>query len=203
MNTAVMLSNEMERRPTPISGEAESDAINPPLVDQSPLGYLDALQEPMENIALQASPNHGRFCARCYGRLGEPSRRRPSRLPASICAFCGLSTDEQPPVHRVPDQVLEIYMAKRRREGLIVNLFAFLGIFIALALSAVVWLITPDNLWKIAPFAVLVLGAYYLARVVGYNVGVPIGSASGRRLRNRRWLAYDAGRDLPPINSGT
>jgi hypothetical protein len=198
-----MLSNEMERTPTRTDGGTEPDALNPSQEDQSSVNFLDVLQQPMEDIALQVSPNHGRFCARCYGRLGEPSRRRPSRLPASICASCGLSSDEQPPVHRVPDQVLDIYMAKRRREGLIVNLFAFLGIFLALALSAVVWLITPDNLWKITPFAVLVLAAYYLARLIGYNVGVPVGSGSGRKLRNRRWLAYDAGRDLPPVNSGT
>ncbi|HET9319036.1 MAG TPA: hypothetical protein VFO27_04650 [Bryobacteraceae bacterium] len=96
-------------------------------------------------------------------------------------------------------------MAKRRREGLIVNLFAFTGIFLALVISAGIWLITPDNFWKIAPFAVLIFGAYYLARVVGYNVGVPLGSSSGRKLRDARWRDYvrlrDAGRE--PAGSGT
>ena len=149
--------------------------------------FLDDLQESMEAIALGRSPNHGRFCAFCYGRLGEPIRRRPSRLPASRCEYCGTASDEIPPSHSVPDEVLALYMAKRRREGLFVNLFAFLGIFLALVISAGVWLITPDNLWKIAPFAVLILGAYYLARVLGYNAGVPLGSASGRKLRGQRW----------------
>ena len=97
-------------------------------------------------------------------------------------------------------------MAKRRREGTIVNLFAFVGIFLALVISAGVWLITPDNLWKLAPFAVLLFGAYYLARVVGYNVGVPLGSSSGRKLRDRRWTAYvqaRGGSEPPPDSSGT
>jgi hypothetical protein len=152
--------------------------------------FLNELQPQMEAIALGQSPNHGRFCGYCYGRLSEPSRRRPSRLPASACSFCGTRTDEVPQVHRVPDEVLTLYMAKRKREGLIVNLFAFLGIFLALVLSAIVWLITPDNLWKIAPFVVLVLGALYLARLIGYNVGVPVGSASGRRIRDQRWAAF-------------
>jgi hypothetical protein len=152
--------------------------------------FLDELQPSMEAIALGQSPNHGRFCGYCYGRLSEPSRRRPSRLPASACSFCGTLTTDVPQVHRVPDEVLALYMAKRKREGLIVNLCAFVGIFLALVLSAVTWLVTPDNLWKIAPFVVLVLGALYLARVVGYNVGVPLGSASGRRIRDARWAAF-------------
>jgi hypothetical protein len=170
-----------EEKPSPGLGEPAA---------ASQTQYLDELQEQMEAIALEQSPNHGRFCAHCYGRLHEPSRRRPSRLPASVCEYCGTASDEIAPGHRVPEQVLEMYMAKRRREGLIVNLFAFAGIFLSLAISAAVWLLTPDNLWKIAPFVVLVLGSYYLARVIGYNVGVPIGSASGRKLRNLRWLAY-------------
>ncbi len=156
---------------------------------------LDELQDQMESIALGQSPNEGRFCAFCYGRLSEPIRRRPSRLPASLCEYCGTASDQLRPVREVPAEVLGIYLAKRRREGLIVNLFAFLGIFLALAISAGIWLATPDNLWKIAPFAVLVLGSYYLARVAGYNVGVPLGSTSGRKLRNERWTAYLQGRN--------
>ncbi len=164
--------------------------------------FQDELQPQMEAIALGQSPNHGRFCGNCYGRLSEPSRRRPSRLPASACSYCGALTSEVPQVHRVPDEVLALYMAKRKREGLIVNLFAFLGIFLALVLSAVTWLITPDNLWKIAPFVVLVLGAYYLARVIGYNVGVPIGSASGRRIRDECWAAFVQQRQAGLIPTG-
>ena len=152
--------------------------------------FLDELQPEMEAIALGQRPNHGRFCGHCYGRLSEPSRRRPSRLPASVCNVCGTTTEEVLQVHRVPDAVLTIYMAKRRREGLIVNLFAFLGIFLALVLSAIAWLLTPDNLWKLLPFVILVLGALYLARVIGYNVGVPVGSGSGRRIRDARWAQY-------------
>jgi hypothetical protein len=169
------------------NGEPDSPAS---VSDAPSAAVLDGLQESMEEIALGQSPNHGRFCGNCYGRLSEPSRRRPSRLPASICKHCGARTDATPQVHAVPAEVLELYMAKRKREGLIVNLFAFLGIFLALVLSAVVWLITPDNLWKIAPFLVLILGAYYLARVIGYNVGVPVGSRAGRNIRDARWAAY-------------
>jgi hypothetical protein len=156
--------------------------------------FLDELQASMEAIALGQSPNHGRFCGYCYGRLSEPSRRRPSRLPASACNFCGTQTADIPQVHCVPDEVLALYMAKRRREGLIVNVFAFLGIFLALVLSAIAWLLTPDNLWKVVPFVILVLGAFYLARLIGYNAGVPIGSASGRRIRDARWAEYVAKR---------
>jgi hypothetical protein len=161
-----------------------------PSTSSATASFLDDLQESTEAIALGQSPNHGRFCSYCYGRLHEPIRRHPSRLPASGCEFCGTESDEIPPVHRVPDEVLALYMAKRKREGLFVNLFAFLGIFLALIISAGAWLVTPDNLWKIAPFAILILGAYYLARVLGYNAGVPVGSASGRKLRDQRWATF-------------
>ena len=125
----------------------------------------------------------------------------PSRLPASLCSVCGTSTESIAPVDHVPDEVLDMYLAKRRREGLFVNLFAFLGIFLALLLSAAVWFLTPDNLWKILPFVILGGGSYYLARVLGYNAGVPAGRASGNKLRDRRWSEFVQRRESEPGES--
>jgi hypothetical protein len=162
----------------------------PSNLESAPAFSPDDLQESMEEIGLGRAKNEGRFCGYCYGRLTEPNRRRPSRLPASVCPFCDTSTDQVTPVKQVPAEVLSFYLAKRRREGLIVNAFAFLGIFLALLLSAAVWFLTPDNLWKILPFAILAVGSYYLARVLGYNAGVPIGRASGEKVRDGLWNAF-------------
>jgi hypothetical protein len=149
---------------------------------------LDRLQHRMEAVALGEEDNSGAFCGRCFNRLDDT--RRTSNLPLQ-CPVCRTSTQDSAPVEHVPGEVLAIYMAKRTREGLIVNLFAFAGIFLSLLLSALLWFLLPSNLWRIASFAMLALGSYYLARLVGYQVGVPIGAESGRRLRDRRWREFE------------
>jgi hypothetical protein len=164
--------------------EASRDSRQLP---ENPASLLDRLQEPMEAIALGEDENRGRFCGMCYSRLAVAGPQG--------CPVCGTSTQDRAPVERVPDEVLAIYMAKRGREGLIVNLFAFGGIFLSLILSALLWFVLPPNLWRLASFAVLAFGSYYLARLVGYQIGVPIGSESGRRLRDRRWQELDLQRD--------
>ena len=151
---------------------------------------LDRLQEPMEAIALGSEPNSGRFCPHCFARL-ETSQ--PARHPSSVhsCPICGGAEAESAPFDHVPDEVLALYMAKRRREGIIVNAFAFGGIFVSLILSALLWFIVPPNLWRLASFAMLAFGSYYFARLFGYQLGVPIGAESGRRLRDRRWREFE------------
>lgn len=154
----------------------------------------------MEEIGLGQRQNEGRFCGFCYARLSEPIQRKPSHLPASDCRVCGRSTDALPSVASVPADVLAIYLAKRKREGLFVNLFAFLGIFLAMVLSAVLWLVLPGGWWEIIPFVVLIFGAYYLARLFGLWFGASIGYASGYKLRERRWQEFLSSRDRQTAN---
>jgi hypothetical protein len=156
---------------------------------------LDQLQEDMEAIGLGERDNRGPFCGHCFSRLDPPSPAGPSRGTDGQCPVCGADVDEVQPVPEVPQKVLAIYLAKRSREGLIVNLCAFAGIFLSLALSALLWFALPANWWRLASFAMLAAGSYYLARVVGYEVGVPIGSRSGRRLRDRRWREFNLQRE--------
>jgi len=157
------------------------------------LAALDRLQEDMEAIALGDEENSGTFCGRCFSRLnGSGAGTTPGR-----CQVCQTATDEIPSVDRVPVEVLAIYMAKRRREGLIVNLFAFAGIFLSLVLSALLWFVLPPNWWRLASFAMLAFGSWYLARLVGYEVGVPIGARSGRSIRDKLWREFDLQRARP------
>jgi hypothetical protein len=170
-----------------LAGKGQNPANN---ANEGSAPYLDLLQEAMEAVALGEKANHGRYCGNCYGALGGPTGRRTSQLAASECEFCGQSTAATSAAVSVPAEVLSIYMAKRKREGLIVNFFAFVGIFLSLVLSALLWFLLPDNWWKVLPFVVLAFGSYYLARVIGYNVGVPVGSKSGRKLRDRQWQTF-------------
>lgn len=192
--------NDPLRDPAQEAADLPGGPVSPPEPStQSAVAFLDVLQQLMEEIALGARQNHGRFCGNCYAELGEAVRRKPSRLPAAQCEICGAWTDDVQPADHVPDEVLSIYLAKRKREGLFVNLFAFSGIFLSIVLSAASWLWLPDNWWRVLPFAILVFGSYYLARLIGYDVGVPLGSRSGRRLRDRRWRAFELARGSGPL----
>ena len=162
----------------------------PRVLDDPELRYLDGLQEPMEAIILGQKPNEGRFCGHCYAHLAEPRPSKRGRLPAGECTACGRSTEAIAPVKKVPNDVLALYLAKRKREGLIVNAFAFFGLFLSLVLSAVLWFTLPGGWWLVLPFAMLAFGSYYLARLLGLGLGASIGYYSGCGLRDRRWKAY-------------
>lgn len=158
------------------------------------LRYLDELQEPMEAIALGRDSNRGRFCGYCYARLAEAKGRRGEAGPVGSCLVCGHALSEAGMVDRVPAEALAIFMAKRKREGLIVNAFAFLGIFLSLLISALLWFLLPGGWWLIAPFAMLAVGSYYLARLLGLGIGASLGYNSGCDLRERGWSQYVAAR---------
>lgn len=145
----------------------------------------------MERLGLGQEANKGRFCGYCYARLGEGRSRKAAALPPR-CPVCAQSTREVAALDRVPSEVLAIYLAKRRREGLVVNLFAFFGIFVAFVLSGVLWLVFPGpGIWReIVSLGTLAAGGYYLARLFGLWIGAALGYRSGCTLRNRRWRAF-------------
>jgi hypothetical protein len=142
--------------------------------------YLDDLQVQMEELGLQRAPNLGRFCGYCYGRLPDGE---------AVCRYCHHSTDESAPVGKVPIYVLRLYLAKRRREGILVNTFAFLGLFLAVVLSGLIYFFLIGN-WRIIALLVLLVAGWYLANLLGYNVGGTLGYNWGRRVRDNYWLRY-------------
>ena len=138
---------------------------------------LDALQERMERIIRGESPNAGRFCGYCYARLDDRSER---------CPVCGRDTDVAGVVPRVPRDALRVYDAHRRKMRLWVNLFAYLGIFLAVALFLVM-IVTIPNPWVWFAVPVLFFGSWYLANILGGGVGAAIGARKGVPLRAARW----------------
>jgi hypothetical protein len=138
---------------------------------------LDALQERMDRIIRGDSPNAGRFCGYCYARL-DPDR------PA--CPLCGRDTRETPPVPRVPRDALRAYNAHRRKMRLWVNLFAYLGILLAVILFIVMIVFLP-NPWVWFSVPVLFFGSWYLANLLGGGLGAAIGGRQGVPLRAALW----------------
>ncbi len=142
--------------------------------------YLDDLQVQMEELGLQKLPNLGRFCGFCYGRLPDGVER---------CAHCGRTTGDAPSVEKVPVYVLRVYLAKRRREGIMVNTFAFLGLFLAVVISGLIYFFLVGN-WRVIALFVLLFAGWYLANLLGGWFGATLGYNWGRSVRDRYWLQY-------------
>ena len=149
-----------------------------PVADETT--YMDDLQVQMEQIGRQETPNLGHFCGHCYGRLTEGEDR---------CRYCGRAVAEVPPVSKVPIYVLRVYLAKRRREGIMVNLMAFTGLALSVVVSAIIYYFLNGK-WKIiAVFSLLFFG-WYFANLLGGGFGAEWGYGWGRRVRDRYWLQY-------------
>jgi predicted amidophosphoribosyltransferase len=138
---------------------------------------LDTLQERMERIIRGDAPNAGRFCGYCYARLDRG---------LDTCPVCGRRTDETGEVRRVPREALRVYNAYRRKMQLWVNLFAFLGIFLAIVLTGVMIAFLPAP-WNFIAAVTVLFTAWYFANLLGGGLGAAIGSRQGRTARAARW----------------
>ena len=138
---------------------------------------LDALQERMERIIRGDAPNAGRFCGYCYARLEREQER---------CAVCGRAVEVVPPVSRVPREALRVYNAQRRKMQLWVNLFAFLGIFLAIVLTGAMIALLP-NPWNFFAAVSVLFTSWYLANLLGGGLGATIGMRQGGAARAKQW----------------
>jgi len=139
--------------------------------------FLDVLQERMERIIRGDSPNAGRFCGYCYARLDDG---------VAACAVCGHAISEYEPVPRVPRDVLRVYNAHRKKMRLWVNLFAYLGILIAVTLFIVMIVYLP-NPWVWFAVPVLFFGSWYFANLLGGWLGALLGTRQGVPARSAAW----------------
>jgi hypothetical protein len=160
----------MEHLPMTIDQRSASPSRNDEAI-------LDTLQERMERIIRGDSPNAGRFCGYCYARLDEA---------ASTCAICGRSAADYQPVPRVPRDALRVYNAHRKKMRLWVNLFAYLGILIAVALFIAMIVYLP-NPWVWFAVPVLFFGSWYFANLLGGWLGAMLGTRQGVPARSAAW----------------
>lgn len=154
-----------------------------PAAPDSPYPYLDKLQPKMEEMLTREIPGEGRFCGFCYGR---------ARGGAEVCQFCGRSYQQAGLVSRIPTEVQRMYLLKRKREGLIVHLGAFLGLLIG---AAGFLALVLNGVHPVIGFAFLLFGSYLLAQLCGPIIGGQFGYAWGVKERDRLWAEYLAKRD--------
>ena len=166
-------------RPEPVEGPVEGAGTERRLLSERLEAFLDQLRE-------GATPNFGSFCGSCY-----------NPLPAGHdgCDHCGQAIAARPPVTSVPAEVIEMHRRKLRRESLIVNAFAYLGLLLGVAIF--VGLVAIDvfylggALWLLVlSLVVLLVGSRLLAGLLGGVIGDELGYRYASRRLAEEWATY-------------
>jgi hypothetical protein len=136
-------------------------------------------------------PNVGRFCGYCYTPLGKDEQR---------CAHCGRTRADYAPLAKIPSEFFVLYRNMRKRESLIVNSFAYLGLAIALALFVVLVAVAVyryDASWIMLAIATLVfmVGGRVFAGLLGGWIGDNLGYDYAQRKLAVEWADYERARD--------
>jgi hypothetical protein len=132
------------------------------------------------------TPNHGRFCSFCYNPLPPDYDR---------CDHCGQDLRERTPISSLPDAVVAMHARKQRRESLVVNSFAYVGLALALGIFLGMVAINVTYLDRVLWFYFIAVGVLLIgARVFPAIIGGVIGDEIGYRYANRRlaedWAAH-------------
>jgi hypothetical protein len=146
--------------------------------------FLDQLREGV-------TPNHGRFCSFCYNPLPPDFQR---------CDHCGQDLRERAPITSVPGPVVEMHRTKQKRESVIVNSFAYLGLALGLAVFLGMVAINVLYLDRALWFFFIAIGVFLIgSRVLAALVGGVIGDEIGYRYANKRlaedWAQHVADRE--------
>jgi hypothetical protein len=146
--------------------------------------FLDRLQE-------GETPNAGTFCAFCYN---------PVPPDAARCDHCGQVLAERQAVNSIPRAVVEMHRRMRRRESVIVNAFAYVGLALGLALFlglvAINVLYLDRELWFfVVATVVFLIGSRVLAGILGGFIGDEIGYRYGHRKLAEDWHRHVAARE--------
>jgi hypothetical protein len=172
-----------------VTAQAERrGATSPAVASETPL-FSERLTAFLESYFAGEAPNSGRFCGHCYTPLAQER---------SECPHCAHSVKDRPPVGNVPEDVREMFRRMRRRESLVVNSFAYLGLALAVVIFIVVFAITfsmSDNVWLLALDTLLL---FVLARVLAGLLGGWVGDELGHRFSHRKlaeeWQTFEAER---------
>ncbi len=122
-------------------------------------------------------PNTGRFCGQCY---------TPIASSRDTCSHCGRSTSEVAPLEHLPLSIIDVYIARRRREGLAVRLTFYTVLLIGIIVSALVIGFLPFW-WNVVAFTFALGASYLLSGNLANTVGDSVGYRWGQRAAERKW----------------
>jgi hypothetical protein len=149
---------------------------------------LDAF---LDQLQAGETPNSGTFCAFCYNPLPTGFER---------CDYCGHPVQDRKPVPSLPEEVLLMHRRKQKRESLVVNSLAYLGLALSMAIFlgmvAINVLYLERALWF---FVVAIVLLMVNSRVLPGIIGGVIGDEVGYRYANKRlaedWAAHVSRRE--------
>ncbi len=152
--------------------------------------FSERLTAILQKLFEGKTPNAGNFCGFCFTPLDK------QRLH---CPQCQRAVEDYRPVDRVPSEILEMFRSLRRRETLIVNGFAYLGLALGVVLFIgvfyILFSVNANVWWYVFDIVLLFVSARVLAGLLGGWVGDELGFRYGRRKLSEEWQAYDAARE--------
>jgi hypothetical protein len=163
-----------EAAPTPANGRSERRVFSARLE-----AFLDRLQE-------GETPNAGSFCSFCYNPLPPEFQR---------CDHCGQDLYGRGAVTSLPQDVIDMHRRKQRRESVVVNSFAYLGLGMGLALFlgmvAINVLYMEKAFWFfLVALVVFLVGSRLFAGIVGGVIGDEVGFRYANRRLSEDWASY-------------
>ncbi len=149
--------------------------------------FSDRLTEVLGTIFDGEAPNAGLFCGYCF---------TPIAVERTQCQHCDQPVASHKPVDRIPDAILAMFKQLRRRESLVVNGFAYFGLFSGVAIFIGIFYVlysTNANVWWfVFNIVLLFVLARALAGILGGFIGDEIGYKYARRKLVEDWQAYEA-----------
>jgi hypothetical protein len=149
--------------------------------------FSPRLDEVLGLMVKGEAPNHGRFCGYCYTPMGKT---------AAACPYCARPVGEFQTLEKLPPEVIALYKRMRKRESLIVNSFAFGGLFLAvlifMGLVAVAVYLMDQSLWMLGFATVfLLVGGRVFAGLLGGWIGDNVGYEYSRKKLVAEWQEFE------------
>ena len=164
-------------------------ATTEPMAGATPI-FSERLTSVLDAIFEGKAPNAGRFCGNCYTPIDAQRTR---------CPHCDQDVERRPPVEKVPREVLAMFRQLRRRESLVVNGFAYVGLFSGVAtfigVFYVLFTVGAGVWWYVFDIALLFVLSRVLAGLLGGYIGDEVGYRYARRKLAADWAAYAAERE--------
>jgi hypothetical protein len=152
--------------------------------------FSERLATILEKLFEGKTPNAGNFCGFCFTPLDK------NRLH---CPHCQHAVADYPGVSRVPAEVLQMFRSQRRRESLVVNGFAYLGLALGVTIFIgvfyILFSVNANVWWYVFDIFLLFVAARALAGLLGGWIGDEVGFRYARNKLHEEWQAFDAARD--------
>lgn len=144
------------------------------------------------------APNAGRFCGYCY---------TPMSKTAESCPYCKRDAATTGTLEKVPTDVIALYRRWRKRESLIVNSFAFAGLFLAvlifMGLVAYAVYRMEASLWMLSFATIfLLVGGRVFAGLLGGWIGDQVGYDYARKKLVLEWHELEQARTAASAAAG-